>query len=77
MQKHDEVVDRFRINKNQLKMIFVDETLIQIDRNDYYYWLWIAYDGPNVDLCLIVEIYQDKERFSYMLSILQRITEEI
>jgi hypothetical protein len=39
--------------------------------------LWIAYDEPNVDLCLIVDIYQDKEPFSYMLSILQRITEEI
>jgi hypothetical protein len=39
--------------------------------------LWIAYDEPNVDLCLIVGIYQDKDPFSYMLSILQRITEEI
>ncbi len=31
MQKHAEVVDRFRVNKNQVKMIFVDETLVQID----------------------------------------------
>jgi hypothetical protein len=35
MQKHAEVVDRFRINKNHVKMIFVDETLIQIDGKDF------------------------------------------
>jgi transposase-like protein len=39
---HSDVVDRFRVNnKNQVKMIFVDETLIQIDGKDYW-WLWIA-----------------------------------
>ena len=32
MQKHAELVDRFRINKNQLKMIFVDETVINAAR---------------------------------------------
>ena len=37
-KKHAEVIDPFRINKNQVKMIFVDETLIQIDGKDY--WLW-------------------------------------
>ena len=74
MQKHADVVDRFRINKNQVKMIFVDETLIQIDGKDY--WLWIAYE-PNMDLCLMVHIYQEKELYSYVLSILQRITKEI
>ena len=38
MQKHaDDVVDRFKVNnKNQVKMIFVDETLIQIDGKDYW-----------------------------------------
>ena len=53
MQKHADVVDRFRINKNQVKMILVDETLIQIDGQDY--WLWLAYE-PNMDLCLMVDI---------------------
>ena len=39
---HADVVDRFRVNnKNQVKMIFVDETLIQIEGKDYW-WLWIA-----------------------------------
>ena len=73
MQKHADVVDRFRINKNQVKMIFVDETLIQIDGKDY--WLWIAYE-PNVDLCLMVHISRERD-YIRMLSILQRITEEI
>ena len=50
-------------------MIFVDETLIQIDGMDY--WLWIAYE-PDMDLCLMTHIYQEKELC--MLSILQRIT---
>ena len=56
MQKHAEIVDLFRINKNHVKMIFVDETLIQIDGKDY--WLWIAYE-PNVDLCLMVHISRE------------------
>ena len=60
MQKHAEVVDRFRINKNHVKMIFVDETLIQIDGKDY--WLWIAYE-PNVDLCLMVHISRERTIF--------------
>ena len=55
-------------------MIFVDETLIQIDGKDY--WLWIAYE-PNVDLCLMVYIYIKRKNYLHMLSILQRITEEI
>jgi transposase-like protein len=50
MQKHADVVDRFRVNKNQVKMIFVDETLIQIDgKKDY--WLWIAY-GNLIWICV-------------------------
>jgi transposase-like protein len=65
MQKHAEIVDRFRINKNHVKMIFVDETLIQIDGKDY--WLWIAYE-PNVDLCLMVHIYQEKELSLYVIN---------
>jgi transposase-like protein len=69
-----DVVDRFGINKNQVKMIFVDETLIQIDGQDY--WLWIAYE-PNIDLCLMVHIYVKRKNYIRMLSILQGITKEI
>lgn len=56
-------------------MIFVDETLIQIDgKKDY--WLWIAYE-PNMDLCLMMDAYIKRKDYLGMLSILQRITEEI
>jgi transposase-like protein len=45
---HADVVDRFRVNnKNQVKMIFVDETLIQIEGKDYW-WLWIALHNMNL-----------------------------
>ena len=46
-------------------MIFVDETLIQIDGKDY--WLWIAYE-PNVDLCLMVHISRERELSSYVIN---------
>ena len=66
MQKHADVVDRFRVNRNQVKVIFVDETLlIQIDGKDY--WLWIAYE-PDMDLCLMMHIYQEKELSSYAIN---------
>ena len=54
-------------------MIFVDETLIQIDGKDY--WLWIAYE-PDMDLCLM-NAYIKRKNYLGMLSILQGITEEI
>jgi transposase-like protein len=45
---HADVVDRFRVNnKNQVKMIFVDETLIQIEGKDYW-WSWIALHNMNL-----------------------------
>ena len=47
------------------EMIFVDETLIQIDGKDY--WPWIAYE-PNMDLCLTVHIHQEKELSSYVIN---------
>ena len=74
MQKHADVVDRFRINKNQVKMIFVDETLIQIDGKDY--WLWIAYD-PNMDLCLMVHMSRERTIFLYAINSLSSSQEKI
>ena len=41
-------------------MIFVDETLIQIDGKDY--WLWIAYE-PDMDLCLMMNISRERTMF--------------
>jgi transposase-like protein len=43
-------IDLGFIRKNQVKMIFVDETLIHIDDGKDY-WLWIAYDEHDMDLC--------------------------
>jgi transposase-like protein len=60
MQKHANIVEWFSINKSHVKVIFVDETLIQIDGKDY--WLWIAYE-PNVDLCLMVHISRERTIF--------------
>jgi transposase-like protein len=54
------IVEWFSINKSHVKVIFVDETLIQIDGKDY--WLWIAYE-PNVDLCLMVHISRERTIF--------------
>ena len=65
MQKHADVLDRFKVNKNQVKMIFVDETLIQIDGKDY--WLWIAYE-PDMDLCLMMHISRERTIFVYVIN---------
>ena len=61
MQKHANIVEWFSINKSQVKVIFVDETLIQIDGQDYY-WLWIAYE-PNMDLCLMMHLSRERTIF--------------
>jgi transposase-like protein len=39
--------DRFRTDKHLVKRIFVDETLLQIEGQNY--WLWIAYE-PNLNV---------------------------
>jgi hypothetical protein len=36
--------DRFRTDKRLVMVIFVDETLLQIEDGKDYYWLWIAYE---------------------------------
>ena len=46
-------------------MIFVDETLIQIDGKDY--WLWIAYE-PDMDLCLMMHISRERTIFVYVIN---------
>jgi putative transposase len=46
VQKYSGLADRLSVNKRAVKEIFVDETLLQIDGQDY--WLWIAYE-PNLD----------------------------
>ena len=72
MQKHADVVDQFKVNKNQVKMIFVDEILIQIDGQNY--WLWIAYE-PNIHSSLLFHI--SRERMIFLLSVFQADQNEI
>ena len=60
MQKHANIVEGFSIKKSQVKVIFVDETLLQIDGQDY--WLWIAYE-PNMDLCLMMHLSRERTIF--------------
>ncbi len=62
-RKYATCADRFKVNKHLVKEIFVDETLIQIDGQDY--WLWIAYDEPNINSCLMM-MHLSKERTSFI-----------
>jgi transposase-like protein len=63
---HAHIADGFRTSKNDVKKIFVDETLIQINGQDYWLWM-IAYDEPNLKTCLMVGTYQEKELSSYVI----------
>ncbi len=61
IQKYSGLVDRLSVrNKPAVKKIFVDETLLQIDGQDY--WLWIAYE-PNVNRCLMMGISRGRTIF--------------
>ena len=48
-----------------IKEIFVDETLLKIDGQDY--WLWIAYE-PNLKSCVMMHIYQEKGQFLFVIN---------
>lgn len=58
-KKYSEYADKFKVDRNLVKEIFVDETLVKIDGQNY--WLWIAYDDdePNIYIhsCLLFHIY--------------------
>lgn len=60
VQKYANCADRFKVNKHLVKEIFVDETLIQIDGQDY--WLWIAYE-PNINSCLMMHLSKERTIF--------------
>jgi transposase-like protein len=63
VQKYSDLADSFGTDdRHVVKEIFVDETLLQIDGQNY--WLWIAYE-PNLNVCLMMHIYQEKGQFSY------------
>jgi putative transposase len=60
VQKYYGLADRLSVNKRAVKEIFVDETLLQIDGQDY--WLWIAYE-PNLDACLMMHLSRERTIF--------------
>ena len=60
VQKYSGLADnRLSVNKRAVKEIF-DETLLQIDGQDY--WLWIAYE-PNLDACLMMHLSRERTIF--------------
>lgn len=61
------LADRFRIDMHSVKEIFVDETLLKTDGQEY--WLWLAY-GPNLDVCLMMHLSRKKNNFC-MLPVFQ------
>ena len=41
VQRYSELADRFRIDRRQVKQIFVDETLFKVDGHEY----WLVVDS--------------------------------
>ena len=60
VQRYSELADRFRIDRRQVKQIFVDETLFKVDGHEY--WLWIAYE-PNQNKCLMMHLSIERTIF--------------
>src|SRR5436309_14865261 len=52
LQRYSELADKFVIGKQRIE-IFVDETLVKINGQDY--WLWLAYE-PNLHVCLLFHL---------------------
>ena len=52
--------DIFQTNKRAVKEIFVDETLLRIEGQNY--WLWIAYE-PNLNVCLMMHLSRERTIF--------------
>jgi putative transposase len=63
VQRYSELAaadNRFRIDRRQVKQIFVDETLLKVDGHEY--WLWIAYE-PSLDVCLMMHLSRERTIF--------------
>jgi putative transposase len=61
VQEYSGCADRFRIiNRHAVREIFVDETLLQIDGQNY--WLWVAYE-PNLNTCLMMHLSKERTIF--------------
>ena len=60
VQKYSSLADRFRIHRRLVKRIFVDETLLRIDGQDY--WLWLACE-PDQNACLGMHLSRERTIF--------------
>lgn len=60
VQKYAPFADRFKVKKNLVKEIFVDEILIKINGENY--WLWIAYE-PKINSCLLFHLSRERTIF--------------
>ena len=60
VQKYAHCADRFKTDKRLVKEIFVDETLLHIDGQNY--WIWIAYE-PNLNVCLMMHVSRERTIF--------------
>jgi putative transposase len=59
VQRYSELAyNRFKTDRRLVKVIFVDETLLQIEGKDYY-WLWIAYE-PALNSCLMMHLSRER-----------------
>jgi putative transposase len=60
VQKYSKLADRFKVNRHLVKEIFVDETMLKINGQDY--WLWVAYE-PNLNTCLMMHLSRERTIF--------------
>lgn len=60
VQKYSDLADRFETDRRLVKEIFVDETLLQVDGQNY--WLWKAYE-PNLNVCLMMHLSRERTIF--------------
>jgi transposase-like protein len=63
------------VGKQKIKKIIVDETLLKINGQDY--WLWLAYDEPNLHVCICYFTFQEKEQFLYAINSLSSLGEDM
>ncbi len=60
IQKYSSCADKFRLDRQKIKKIFVDKTLLQIDGKGY--WLWLAYE-PKLKRCLFMHLSRERTIF--------------
>jgi putative transposase len=70
IQKYADCADRFGTDRRLVKEIFVDETMLQIDGQNY--WLWVAYE-PNLNVCLMMHLSRERTIFFVCYQFFKRL----